>query len=47
MIYKTGDTPGKGAYKCTLCGFVIYLCSDDEALPACFACMHNEFEQIA
>ena len=29
MIYKTGETPGKGTYRCTKCGFLVHLYRDE------------------
>lgn len=46
MIYKTGETPGKGTYRCTKCGFLVHLYRDDEKLPACPACMHSEYTKV-
>lgn len=36
--YKTGDTPGKGTYRCTTCGLEKVLNNDTEALPNCSMC---------
>lgn len=46
MNYKTGDKPGKGTYRCDKCGFLVHLYSDEDALPACPACMHTEFTKV-
>ena len=46
MIYKTGDNPGKGTYRCTKCGFLVHLYDNDGKLPACPACMHSEYTKV-
>ncbi len=45
-IYKTGEKPGKGKYKCMKCSFVITLKSNDEILPECPVCKIREYEKI-
>ncbi|WP_279611970.1 zinc ribbon-containing protein [Raoultibacter timonensis] len=47
MVYKTGEKPGKGSYRCLNCGQVVELKSDDDQLPPCPNCHHEEFEKIA
>lgn len=39
-MHKTGEKPGKGAYKCTNDGEVIHLDQDSDTLPPCPRC-HN------
>jgi len=47
MKYKTGEKPGAGNYRCTNCGNIITLKSDDEALPICPVCQNQEFEKVS
>lgn len=37
LTYNTGDIPGKGKYRCRLCGHIVYL-DDNEELPFCPKC---------
>lgn len=46
MTYKVGDKPGKGAYRCVRCGFLVHIYDDDDKLQACPACMHTEFVKV-
>ena len=40
IMYKTGEKPGKGFYRCVVCGKIIYLNDDTDTLPPCPEC-HN------
>ncbi|WP_367616980.1 zinc ribbon-containing protein [Heyndrickxia coagulans] len=40
----TGETPGKGEYKCKNCGEQITLDEDKERLPPCPNCHETEYE---
>ncbi len=35
---RVGEQPGKGRYTCVICGHVVFLKSDGEALKACPHC---------
>ncbi|HCT94200.1 MAG TPA: hypothetical protein DIC44_05230 [Rikenellaceae bacterium] len=37
-MYKTGEKPGKGLYRCTTCGQVIRLDDQTDTLPPCPKC---------
>lgn len=41
-MFRTGERPGKGQYKCTNCGEVIRLDDDTDVLPPCPSC-HNTY----
>lgn len=45
-MYKTGQKPGKGHYKCTTCGEVIYLNDDSDVLPPCPECSNTTWNRI-
>ena len=36
-MFKSGEKPGKGTYKCTLCGEIVTLV-DGQELPICEVC---------
>ena len=36
--YQTGDIPGQGTYRCTVCGLNKILDNDTDALPPCSMC---------
>lgn len=38
VIYRAGQTPGEGIYRCTVCGRRVTLHDDDEPLPVCIQC---------
>ena len=40
---KSGEKPGKGTYKCTVCGTHVMLDFDDDTLPICPKCHNTEF----
>ena len=44
--HKAGDTPGKGYYCCTKCGRVLYLDTDETALPNCPECGAPDWEKL-
>jgi rubrerythrin len=44
-IYRTGDKPGEGTYRCTVCGRRVVL-HDDEALPECFSCKASTWTKV-
>lgn len=35
MVYKCGETPGKGRYVCIKCGEDLFLDDDSDELPPC------------
>lgn len=37
-IYQSGQMPGEGVYRCTVCGRRVTLHEDDEPLPVCIQC---------
>lgn len=43
MIFKVGDNPGIGRYKCTACGRYNRISKKDELLKPCYSCGNNEF----
>ncbi len=45
-MLKTGDTPGKGTYKCLKCGKIITLENDTDALPVCPRCGNKTWEKV-
>ncbi len=45
-MYKTGEKPGKGNYKCCKCGFVIHLNDNADALPPCPKCKHTHWDKV-
>lgn len=47
MVYKTGEKPGKGTYRCTLCGEIVVLDDDSDTLPPCPKCFHTEYEKVS
>lgn len=46
MTYHAGDKPGAGAYRCLNCGYIVHVESDDQELPVCLNCGHEEFEKV-
>ena len=46
-MYKTGEKPGKGTYKCTRCGEIVVLDNDTDVLPPCPKCHNTVFTKIA
>ncbi|MCI1640604.1 MAG: zinc ribbon-containing protein [Bacteroidales bacterium] len=45
-MYKTGEKPGKGWYRCLKCGKVIELNDDSDTLPPCPKCKGTEWTKI-
>jgi DNA-directed RNA polymerase subunit RPC12/RpoP len=45
-MYKTGDKPGKGNYRCMQCGKVITLNDENDTLPACPLCNATEWTKV-
>jgi DNA-directed RNA polymerase subunit RPC12/RpoP len=45
-IYKSGETPGEGVYRCTACGRRVTLHDDDEPLPLCVQCRANTWMKV-
>ncbi|WP_143788071.1 zinc ribbon-containing protein [Oenococcus oeni] len=37
-MFKSGDKPGAGRYKCLTCGDIIYLFKNSDILPFCPEC---------
>ncbi|MHA5207335.1 hypothetical protein R5R49_07145 [Oenococcus oeni] len=37
-MFKSGDKPGAGRYKCLTCGKIIYLFKNSDVLPSCPEC---------
>ncbi|MFT8728608.1 MAG: hypothetical protein ABF755_00915 [Oenococcus oeni] len=37
-MFKSGDKPGAGCYKCLTCGEIIYLIQNSDILPFCPEC---------
>jgi DNA-directed RNA polymerase subunit RPC12/RpoP len=44
-MFKKGDAPGKGDYRCTRCGKIIHLENDTDTLPRCPKCFNTKFEK--
>ncbi|GAB6100415.1 hypothetical protein JCM16358_22940 [Halanaerocella petrolearia] len=42
---STGEKPGKGTYRCKMCGRYIKLDDDSDTLPPCPECSFTEFNQ--
>lgn len=38
IMYKVGEKPGKGTYKCVDCNWTVTLDDDDDKLPPCGNC---------
>jgi len=45
-VLRTGETAAPGSYRCARCGHVVRL-ESAEALPACPACRHTEFQRAS
>ncbi len=37
-MYRTGEKPGKGKYRCVSCGLIVVLAHDTDTLPPCPKC---------
>lgn len=46
-MYKTGEIPGKGIYRCTKCGQLVVLDDHTDALPPCPRCNNTTYIKIA
>lgn len=44
-IYKAGDVPGEGIYRCTVCGRRVTL-EDGQPLPECFTCKADTWTKV-
>ncbi|HIS57944.1 MAG TPA: hypothetical protein IAC16_01380 [Candidatus Limadaptatus stercoravium] len=44
-IYQTGDTPGRGTYRCTNCRTEVSV-GECGKLPQCPSCSNNEFTEV-
>ncbi|MBE0674959.1 MAG: hypothetical protein IH591_09890 [Bacteroidales bacterium] len=47
MMYRTGEKPGKGRYRCVNCGEVITLDDYDDTLPPCPRCHGTFWTKVA
>ncbi len=45
-MYKTGEKPGKGTYKCTNCGQIVELDNNSDTLPPCPHCRNTTYYKI-
>jgi DNA-directed RNA polymerase subunit RPC12/RpoP len=45
-MFKAGEKPGIGTYKCLECGELVTLDDPDDVLPACPVCHYTEYEEI-
>lgn len=45
MVYKTGDKPEKGVYICKKCFKRIVIDENNDTLPVCPRCGHEEFRE--
>jgi ribosomal protein S27AE len=46
IMYKTGEKPGKGRYRCSKCGEVIYLNDATDVLPPCPKCHNTTWTRV-
>jgi predicted nucleic acid-binding Zn-ribbon protein len=44
-MYKTGDNPGTGKYRCTRCGTIVVIKDDSALLQSCPGCHNTTFER--
>ena len=35
VVYECGEKPGKGSYKCRICGKILVLDDETDVLPPC------------
>lgn len=47
MIYKTGEKPGVGRYRCLKCGEVIRLDQSTDTLPPCPVCAAVQWTRVS
>ena len=45
-MYKTGEKPGIGTYKCTKCGEVVRLDDATDTLPPCPKCANTTYTKV-
>lgn len=45
-MYKTGEKPGKGLYKCTHCGQLVRLDDNTDTLPPCPKCDKTTYTKV-
>ena len=43
--FKSGTAPGKGTYKCTRCGKIVILETDEDLLPTCPKCGNENYHR--
>jgi len=43
--FKSGTAPGKGTYKCTRCGKIVVLETDEDLLPICPKCGNENYHR--
>jgi DNA-directed RNA polymerase subunit RPC12/RpoP len=44
-VFKTGEKPGKGTYRCLECGKLVTLDDQNDTLPPCPICHYTEYEK--
>ena len=45
-MYKTGEKPGKGTYKCLACGQTVVLDDHTDTLPPCPKCGATTYYKV-
>jgi DNA-directed RNA polymerase subunit RPC12/RpoP len=45
-MYKTGEKPGIGTYKCTKCGELVRLDDATDTLPPCPKCANTTYTKL-
>lgn len=45
-MYRTGEKPGKGTYRCPVCDVIIVLDDDNDTLPPCSKCHCTNWEKV-
>ncbi len=45
-MYKTGEKPGIGTYKCTKCDATVRLDDASDTLPPCPKCSNTTFTKV-
>lgn len=45
-MYRTGEKPGKGIYKCTECGQLVRLDDNTDTLPPCPKCENTTYYKV-
>ncbi len=46
-MYKTGEKPGIGTYRCTKCGTLVRLDDATDTLPPCPKCENTTFTKVS